>query len=171
MFSLFNKPREYPKYYEEFYDTFDFYNGRDIWLGSIASIPEEAVFLFAVHWTHLEIHNGGFAQFFWNSTGTLAPEAVEAFRAIGMPDVAQIVGDAMSAFGDPYPVEKSAREAILEAQEDDSVLLNALDQMTDTFYDLADTEEVFRRQPKFVPFAEEYAARAAASGRLMAFEG
>ena len=91
MFRIFNAPRDYPAYYEAYYDDFDFYNGHAAWLASIASIPKPAVHLFSLHWLHLEVHNGGFSQYFWNSTGTSALEARDGFAAIGMPEVADVV--------------------------------------------------------------------------------
>ena len=74
--SLFNAPRAYPAFYEPYCDSFNFYDGREAWLQSIVNIPPKAIHLFSVHWLHLEVYNGGFWQYFFNSTGTTAPEAI-----------------------------------------------------------------------------------------------
>lgn len=50
---------------------------------------------------------GGFSQFFSNSTGVLAPEAVEGFKAIGKPVVAGSVEQTMSLLG--LPVSEGRR--------------------------------------------------------------
>jgi hypothetical protein len=58
--------------------------------------------------------NGGLGQFFSNSTGVLAPEAVEAFRELGMPRCASILSDSMRFFGETYPRDRTKREQIFE---------------------------------------------------------
>jgi hypothetical protein len=55
--SLFNAPRKYPEYYAQYEEKFNFYEGRDVWLNLIQDIPERAVYLFSIHWLHLEIYN------------------------------------------------------------------------------------------------------------------
>ena len=151
--NLFNAPRKYPAVYMPYYEQFNFYEGREVWLASIAGVPEKAVHLFAVHWLHLEVYNGGFWQYFFNSTGTSAPEARAGFAAIGMENVAAIVDQAMARLGTPYPFDKPARERIV-GPPDDRMDFTDLD---DAFYDLADTEQFFRKRPKFVAFADAYA--------------
>jgi len=55
---------------------------------TIKEVPEHVAFLYSAYFCQFEVCNGGFSQFFSNSTGVLAPEAVEAFKAIGQPGVA-----------------------------------------------------------------------------------
>ena len=155
MFSIFNKPRIYPSVYEPYSHAFNFYDGRDAWLESISDIPTKAVHLFCVHWLHLEVYNGGFWQYFYNSSATMAPEARDGFVAIGMDDVAIIVQDAMARLGNPFPFEKSVRERIAGGPS------NRMDFSTEdqAFYGLADTEKLFRRTPRFVSFADAYAQK------------
>jgi hypothetical protein len=76
-------------------------------------VRPEVGHLFAAHWCQSEVRNGGFYQFFWNSTGVLAPEAVEGFRAIGLPGCAELLAEAMRYFGVPYPRERVARQTRL----------------------------------------------------------
>ena len=97
---------------------------------------------------------GGLWQYFFNSTGTSAPEAVDGFMAIGMPNVSAVIQEAISKLGTPFPGEKAAREGIVCAP-DDQIDFSDLD---NKFYDLADTDRFFRKLPKFVPFADAYAA-------------
>lgn len=153
MFSIFSKPRNYPTVYEPYYKKFDFYNGRERWLQSIEEIPSKAVHLFSLHWLHLEVYNGGFWQYFHNSTSISYPEAVDGFRAIGMPEVATIIENAASKLGDPFPFDKTEREEIV-GPPDNRMDFTSYDE---EFYELADTEKIFRREPKFVAYAEIYA--------------
>jgi hypothetical protein len=45
-----------------------------------------------------EVNNGGFNQFFWNSSGQFAMEAIEGFRVIGADEHAGLVEDAVELF-------------------------------------------------------------------------
>ncbi|MEM7702038.1 MAG: DUF4375 domain-containing protein [Pseudomonadota bacterium] len=153
---IFNAPRKYPEVFKAFWDDFNFYDGRDAWLKSIEKIPEKAVDLYAVHCLHAEVHNGGFGQYFFNSTGTSAPEAVRGFEAIGMPEVADIVREAMAELGESYPTETTdARRDRLETLDDEF----DFEDYDERFYELADSENLFfRKLPKFVPYADRYAS-------------
>ena len=57
--------------------------------------------------------NGGFHQFFSNPTGVLAPEAAGAYRRLELPDLAEIVEEAMAFWGTPYPREQGDRQGRL----------------------------------------------------------
>ncbi|MGA0601339.1 DMP19 family protein [Caulobacter sp. KR2-114] len=48
-----------------------------------------------------EVNNGGFDQYFFNSSGRDAPRAVAALRTIGARKCAQIVAEAVHRFGRP----------------------------------------------------------------------
>ncbi len=83
---------------------------------SIQNVPRSHLLLFAAHFCLSEVHNGGFLQFFWNSTGLLAPEAIEAFKAIGMPRLASVLAKAAAPLGSPYPrVREDRWDALLVA--------------------------------------------------------
>jgi hypothetical protein len=61
------------------------------------------------HWCQSEVCNGGFHQFFHNSTGLLAPEAVDGFEAIGARELGSTTGEAMRYFGLPFPRDRHVR--------------------------------------------------------------
>lgn len=109
---LVGRPR-YPRVYGPYSDRFDFYEGRAAWEASCAGVPRDAVLLFSLHWAHLEIANGGFWQFFYNSTGVIAPEARDGFAAIGLPEAAAAIQSAMDKVGQPYPFDRAARQAVV----------------------------------------------------------
>jgi hypothetical protein len=80
------------------------------------SLPRGVVHLYATHFCLSEVHNGGFLQFFWNSTGLIAPEAVDGFIAIGMPELSALVRKAAASLGSPYPRDRNSRwDALLLA--------------------------------------------------------
>lgn len=94
---------------EPHWDRVDIYGGDRAFRRTFAEVPEPAAHLLAVQWCQSEVCNGGFHQFFSNSTGVLAPEAAQGFRAIGMPSVADLVEKAMAMFGTPYPRAQKQR--------------------------------------------------------------
>src|SRR5262245_6128937 len=81
----------------------------DEFLRRFRSVGTQVGHLFAAHWCQSEVCNGGFHQFFSNSTGVLAPEALEAFRAIGLSEWAGVLDEAVAFFGNPYPREQARR--------------------------------------------------------------
>ena len=99
--------------------------------------------LFAAYSAKGEIDNGGFRQFFWNSTGVLAPEAANGFAAIGMPRTAALLRKAMKAVGEPYLFARDARMTKVgkpfheEGEAYDNAVFGPMD---DEFYALTATE-------------------------------
>lgn len=129
---------------EPFWDTVSIYDGPEEFLQRFTEVPEHAAHLFAVYWCTSEVCNGGLHQFFFNSTGVLAPEAVAGFRAIGMPQTAALVAEAMASLGSPYPRDREERQDALDALDpedvDDDEWVSPFDEMDDRFYDLLGAE-------------------------------
>jgi hypothetical protein len=86
----------------------------DVFAQTFGAIPRSIGLLYAAHFCQSEVCNGGFTQFFWNSTGVLAPEAVEGFMAIGQAQVANVVRRAMEMLGAPFQRDRAARWQALE---------------------------------------------------------
>ena len=93
---------------EPFFKLIDFTDPQTF-AASTAIIPRGVVLLYATHYFLSEIHNGGFLQFFWNSTGLIAPEAIEGFIAIGMPKLAALLQATAAPLGSPYPRDRDPR--------------------------------------------------------------
>jgi Domain of unknown function (DUF4375) len=113
----------------------------DHFLKEFSRVPEAPRHLLAGLLCDAEVCNGGFHQFFTNSTGVLGPEAATAFAAIGMARLADVVRRAMTFFGEDYPRDWAARKTALATYEahrpDDPDPFRALD---DEFYILRDQE-------------------------------
>jgi hypothetical protein len=92
----------------------DIYRDGDVFLRTFGMVPQPAGLLLAAKWCESEVCNGGFHQFFGNSTGVLAPEAAMGFRAIGMPALADLVEQALALFGKPFPREQAQRRRFLD---------------------------------------------------------
>lgn len=108
--------KSYWDFIEPYWDVFDIYNGPEGFESSTRGAPRSAVLLYAAHFCHSEVHNGGFLQFFWNNTGVLAPEAIEGYRAIGVPSMGEALTNAVRLLGSPYPRARDERwDALLVA--------------------------------------------------------
>lgn len=86
-----------------------------------------------------DIGNGGLGQFFYNSTGDMAPEAVEGFIALGMPKAAQALETAMGSFGQPYSRDRDVRIAAIKAFPEVEIIGN----YPSTHRRFADLDDVF----------------------------
>lgn len=99
-------------------DQISIYNGPEVFLESYEAASPESRVSFCAFWLQAEVLNGGLSQFFSNGTGVLAPEAVAACRAVGMPMLAEKVERAMAWFGPEYPRDREVREDALERNAD-----------------------------------------------------
>src|SRR5215831_19039476 len=106
-------------------------DGPEVFAQTFGSVPRASGLMFGAHFCKSEICNGGFRQFFWNSTGVLAPEAVEGFRDIGQTQVAALIEKGMSLFGSVYPRDRAERQARLAEMSKSS-----FDTLDETFYAL-----------------------------------
>ena len=68
-----------------------------------------------------EVNNGGFSQFFFNSSGNFSGEIVQAFTEIGAHETAAICKRALAAFGCALPADRDAREELLDSLDWDSI--------------------------------------------------
>ncbi len=122
-------------------EVVDIYGSGDRFVGQFAQITSEEQTLFSTSWVVAEVLNGGFHQFFWNSTGVLAPEAKYGFEALGLATCARLLETAMDFFGPSYPRDREARIAMLEqfeeANGEDTDPFEGLD---GSFYDQIENE-------------------------------
>ena len=80
-----------------------------------------------------EVNNGGFVQFFDNSSGQFASEIVQAFIKIGAEKTAEICRKAVEAFGQELPVDWEERRSLLD-QIADAAVADVLDACDTAFY-------------------------------------
>ena len=81
---------------------------------TFGEVPRSLGLLYAAHFCQSEVCNGGFTQFFRNSTGVLAPEAVEGFIGIGQPRIASVVQRAINLLGSKFRRDRAARWSALD---------------------------------------------------------
>jgi hypothetical protein len=103
------------KLIEPIWETIEIYDGPEVFRRTYDSVPRKAGLLFAAHSCQSEVCNGWFRQFFWNSTGVLAPEAVEGMKAIGCPEMASVIQTAIDRLVVSFVRERPARQALIDA--------------------------------------------------------
>ena len=74
-----------------------------------------------------EVNNGGFSQFFFNSSGDFANEVVSAFEKIGATKTAEICKTAVSIYGESVPLDRDERESLLIDNDEVDEILNDCD--------------------------------------------
>ena len=106
--------------------------------GEDMSVLSDAERIFYITQTlEMEVNNGGFSQFFYNSSGDFSNELVSAFTAIGAHKTAAICQKAIDAFGRDIPVDREERQAMLDELESDEIE-EILDACDGAFYDYED---------------------------------
>lgn len=76
----------------------------------LSDVPRDIQIFAAMDYGTSDINNGGFHQFFHNSTGMFAPEMVEWCNRAGLEDVAEVIRDAMDKLVDgEYPRSRAKR--------------------------------------------------------------
>jgi hypothetical protein len=79
-------------------------------------LPEEHDHLH-IWWLNVEVNNGSFDQYLYNSTGDQAPETFEALGRIGAVKTQRMLGDVLALVGSPYPTDRAERWKRLEQCE------------------------------------------------------
>ena len=102
---------------------------------SVLSEPERIFYI--TQTLEMEVNNGGFSQFFYNSSGNFSNELVGAFTAIGANATAAICQKAISAFGRDIPVDSDEREKMLDELESDEID-EILEECDSAFFDYED---------------------------------
>lgn len=114
------------------HEEISFYEGESKFLSDYENCIEKKRNLFCAWWCRAEVSNGGLEQLFYNDTGVLAPEAVQAFYALNAPELAKSLKKSMSIFGSEYPRNRELRQSVLASalasQAHPGQLFDALDE-------------------------------------------
>jgi hypothetical protein len=100
------KRKEREPVVDPIWEAIDIFHGPERILSDYDKAQPEPGALFAAQFCQSEVCNGGFEQSFLNSKGVLAPEAIAAFRSIGMPQTAHVVQAACDWLPRPYPRDR-----------------------------------------------------------------
>lgn len=102
---------------------------------TVLSKPERVFYI--AQSLEMEVNNGGFDQFFYNSSGNFSNELVSVFSEIGAKTTAAICQKAISAFGRDIPVDRNERQEMMDELESDEID-EILDECDSAFYDYED---------------------------------
>jgi hypothetical protein len=83
-------------------DAFDSITARFEQQGAVA-LNEPQLYYLTLYWLDAEVRNGGFTQYYFNSSSDLAEHAVEAARVVGARKLADIIAKANRLFGKDGP--------------------------------------------------------------------
>lgn len=108
-----------------------------VFLKRFSELTEPQKILFPTHWFYSEVGTDGFHGFFNLYTGMFAPEAVLGFKTFGLNDIVDVIEEAMSFFGNPYPRETETREELLDLfEEENDGIWDPFVKLEDKYYEL-----------------------------------
>ena len=101
----------------------------------------------------IDVHTGGFEEYFYSQSANYYKEAVESFEEIGSYKAGEICHKAISVLGDGLPIDRAEREDYFnEIMEDsiDEILYNCevelkelSDELTSLCYDYIKSNEIY----------------------------
>lgn len=92
-----------------------------------------------------EVNNGGFAQFFYNSSGNFSAQLFDSLSAIGACNTAHIFQKALFALGECLPINREEREAFLDGAFTDAIS-KTLSECDNAFYGSPDNLDALNYQ-------------------------
>jgi hypothetical protein len=114
---------------------------------ALAKLPKGLQYAWHIAGIDFEIPNGGFNQFFFNTSGQYALDTLEALRAVGAMEAAQILEKAIDIFEKKFGRPASSRERWYgEWREDKDI-----DALERRFYKLVDSDAT-----SFVPYIRKH---------------
>jgi len=101
--------------------------------GASGAVSKQERFVLAIEALEREVNNGGYSQFFLNSSNEFVDVIEEALRAIGCPKTATITQRAITSLGIRDELTGGKAEAVVLA--DDPAVSAALDDCDAQYYD------------------------------------
>jgi hypothetical protein len=104
----------------------------------VMALPKEMRAVYTTWWVEAEVGNGGFNQYFWNSTGQFRHEAVQGYELIGANEHASLLREAIAVYEKEEArlkqyKDKNSLEGFSESYKD-----NPLNQFDERFFKLDD---------------------------------
>ena len=102
----------------------------------VTSLPKSFQMVYSTDQLEGEVNNGGFNQYFWNSSGAFQNEALEGYKTLGATEHIEIVEEAIKIYQGIAPKikkfkDKGTLEAFSESYKD-----NPLDKCDEKFFKL-----------------------------------
>lgn len=116
----------------------DWYDEADRGEAPLNSLPEPQRDLAQLHLFMMEVMNGGVHQFFFNSTGAMAPDIAQTLRNMSLPDHADTMMRGIKHFPAPYPRATEQRRRIMASFDE------ARDEALHDLTGIMDDGEIYR---------------------------
>lgn len=107
---------------------------------NIYALNTEERIIYIVQTLEQEVNGGGFDQYFYNSSGDLANEAVAALIAIGAKKSAKICKKALKVFGGSLPTDRTERQDHMDKKANSRTEAK-LEKCDNDFYEYQDSIE------------------------------
>lgn len=114
----------------------------------VTQLPSVYSVVYSTWWVEAEVFNGGFNQYFWNSSGEFADVAIAGYEALGASDCARIVEMAIqTALKEMPEMEKFRKKGTLDAFSR-SYEVSSLNKLDSEFYDCS--QDMSEQRVKFI---------------------
>lgn len=141
--------------------TINIYDSHEDYIKSAERFTLEQRYLLAFHWYFSEVNNGGHHQFFYNSTGIVWEDALNAFKLFGMPEFANNLQKVVEYFGGKIPFDREERWEVMNTleEENEEAFFGILDEADDFVFDYEGEEnelDYIKANPEKFVFEGEY---------------
>lgn len=113
--------------------TVNIYDGVDAYESSLSAFSKPQRLVSAVIWYQSEVNNGGHDQFYYNSTGIVWRDALEAFRTVGLRRFEKVLSDSADRFSRPPSLGRDERNEQMDSDAPE------FDDLDSRFYALEDS--------------------------------
>jgi len=114
-----NKQNGIFKIIEPLWWSVSIYDGESKYFSDLRMYSIEQRYIFAITWYTSEVNNGGHGQFYDNSTGIVAEDALEGFKKIGLIKNYEILKESMQRIGGKVFKDRQKRQEQLEKYQPD----------------------------------------------------
>lgn len=95
----------------------DIYNGEEKYTSDLSKFSKEQRYVFAINWYLAEVNNGGHDQFYYNSTGIVAEDALQGFKELGLIENYNILKESFVLMGGLPSKDREERQNQLDKLE------------------------------------------------------
>lgn len=103
---------------------------------SLENFSTEQRYLFAMNWLDSEVNNGGFPQFFENSTGIVWEDAYKGYQAAGATEMVNLMDRLLAVYGKNPSFDREERW-----NEIDEETMDKIDEFSSEYYKLEEFYE------------------------------
>ena len=120
------------------WETVNIYESYEEYEESLKPYTTEQRYLLAMNWLGAEVANGGFQQFFSNSTGIVWEDSYKGYQAIGSEKLAYLIEELIKIYGRDIPFDREERGNILDSFSQEK--LAEIYALTDLYYEIEEPE-------------------------------